>query len=88
MNVGKKCSFVKGDYIITSFKKNKTMKKIFCSTLILIALVFTSCSRCKTCTSASTLIPLNVELCRDDFDSGKEYRDAIKDLEDNMWECK
>lgn len=64
------------------------MKKIFCSTLILIALVFTSCSRCKTCTSASTLIPLNVELCRDDFDSGKEYRDAIKDLEDNMWECK
>ena len=49
------------------------MKKIFCSTLILIALVFTSCSRCKTCTSASTIIPLDVELCRDDFDSGKEY---------------
>ena len=88
MNVGKKYSFVKGDYIITSFKKNKTMKKIFCSTLILIALVFTSCSRCKTCTLASTLIPLEVELCRDDFDSGKEYRDAIKEAEDNMWECK
>jgi len=53
-----------------------------------VTLVFSSCSRCKTCTLNSTLIPLEAELCREDFDSGKEYRDAIKDLEDNMWECK
>jgi len=64
------------------------MKNIFCFILILIALVFTSCSRCKTCILGSTQTPLEVELCRENFNSGKEYRDAIKDLEDNMWECK
>ena len=54
---------------------------------MLTFLVFASCSRCKTCTLNSTLLPLETEICREDFDSGKEYRDAIKDLEDNMWEC-
>ena len=56
--------------------------------LLFVTLIFSSCSRCKTCTLNSTLIPLEAEVCREDFDSGKEYRDAIKDLEDNMWECK
>ena len=56
--------------------------------LLFVTLIFSSCSRCKTCTLNSTLIPLEAEVCREDFESGKEYRDAIKDLEDNMWECK
>ena len=56
--------------------------------LMFVTLVFCSCTRCKTCTLNSTLVPLEVEICREDFDNGKEYRDAIKDLEENMWECK
>ena len=62
------------------------MMRLVC--LLFVALIFGSCSRCKTCTLNSPLLPLEAEVCREDFDSGKDYRDAIKDLEDNMWECK
>ena len=61
------------------------MKNLF--VLIVFALVASSCSRCKTCTSGSTLIILEATHCREDFDSGKEYRDYIKELEDYGWEC-
>ncbi len=61
------------------------MKNLF--VLIVFVLVASSCSRCKTCTSGSTLIPLETTLCREDFDNGSEYRDAIKDLEEYGWEC-
>ena len=61
------------------------MKKLVC--FLFVAFVFGSCSRCKTCTLNSTLFPLETEVCREDYSSGKQYRDAIKTLEDTMWEC-
>ncbi len=61
------------------------MKNLF--VLIFFAVVGSSCSRCKTCTSNSTLVPLNTTFCREGFDSGKEYRDQIKELEGYGWEC-
>ena len=60
------------------------MKNLF--VLIVFALIASSCSRCKTCTSGSTLITLEATHCREDFDSGKEYRDYIKELEGYGWE--
>ncbi len=62
------------------------MKKLVC--LLFVAFIFGSFSRCKTCTLNSTLIPLETVLCREGYSSGKQYRDAIKILEDTMWECK
>jgi hypothetical protein len=61
------------------------MKNLF--VLIVFALIASSCSRCQTCTSGSTLITLEATHCREDFDSGKEYRDYIKELEGYGWEC-
>ena len=61
------------------------MKNLF--VLIVFALIASSCSRCKTCSSGSTLITLEATHCREDFNSGKEYRDYIKELEDYGWEC-
>jgi hypothetical protein len=61
------------------------MKNLF--VLIVFALIASSCSRCKTCSSGSTLITLEATHCREDFDSGKEYRDYIKELEGYGWEC-
>ena len=61
------------------------MKNLF--VLIVFALIASSCSRCKTCTSGSTLITLEATHCREDFNSGKEYRDYIKELEGYGWEC-
>ncbi len=55
--------------------------------LIVFGFIVGSCSRCKTCTSGSTLVPLESTICREDFDNGSEYRDAIKDLEEYGWEC-
>ena len=56
--------------------------------LMFVTLVFVSCSRCKTCTLDGYGVPLEVEVCREDYDSGKKYRKAIEDLEDSDWECK
>ena len=62
------------------------MKNLFVL-IVFVLVASSSCSRCKTCTSGSTLIPLETTLCREDFDNGSEYRDAIKDLEEYGWEC-
>ena len=57
-------------------------------TLFSIGLMFSSCSRCKDCTCSILGSSVTTEVCKDDFGSTSEYKDAIKDIEDGGCDCK
>lgn len=62
------------------------MKKSFYLFFIaLIAVGFTSCKKCQTCTDCGVL---NAEYCEEDFDDKEDYNAWIDDLEDNGCDCK
>ena len=57
--------------------------------VLIIGLTFNSCKRCQDCKCMwPSGISVEVELCKEDFGSTKEYKDAIKSIEENGCKCK
>jgi len=50
--------------------------------------MFNSCKRCQDCTCSVLGSSITSEVCKDDFGSTSEYKDAIKDIEDSGCDCK
>jgi len=57
----------------------KIKKALF---LLIIAIVFVSCSKCQDCTCSESLVFEETwEVCKDDFDSNDDYHDYIDGIE-------
>ena len=56
--------------------------------LLSIGFMFNSCKRCQDCTCSVLGSSITSEVCKDDFGSTSEYKDAIKDIEDSGCDCK
>ena len=56
--------------------------------VLIIGLAFNSCKRCQDCNCEILGSSVEQEVCKEDFSSTKEYKDAIKSLEDNGCNCK
>lgn len=65
------------------------MKKVLvliAATSMLVGMI-TSCNPCVECTKKSTGASSSIDFCKDDLDSRKEYKDAIKGFEDEGFTC-
>ena len=58
------------------------------TTIALISIFFTSCSKCVDCTSCPDEVTLDQsEICQDDFDSNEDYNTAVALVEGLGCEC-
>ncbi len=66
------------------------MRKI-CFAIVVLAVctaLLSSCKKCQECTITFFGVEISEEVCKDDFDSNADYRDAIKEIEDAGGKCK
>ena len=56
--------------------------------VLIIGLAFNSCKRCQDCSCEIFAATTVSEVCKEDFNSNDEYKDAIKTLEESGCECK
>lgn len=61
------------------------MKKFILLALVAAGFGFTSCSKCKTCESAS--FP-DLEICQDQYDTKEQYNAAVAVSEAAGYKCK
>lgn len=65
------------------------MKKLI-TILFVCGLIFSSCQKCVECSSDlynGEDFPM-IEVCRDNFESKKDFNNYIDDMEDQDWDCK
>ena len=73
------------------------MKNLKLLLIAAIAFAFTACNKCKECTSENneiegingeTIVMPNEEICSDNFESNKDFKNFIEEKEEQGYECK
>ena len=73
------------------------MKNLKLLLIVSIAFAFTACNKCKECTpenneflshNGETIVRPNEEICSDNFESNKDFKNFIEEKEEQGYECK